>query len=278
MRCECLPRRNGNLSRPDAETSLNGVEKMTRRYVGIQSKRQTSNWRRACGAILCNTFLFASMAMAQNTSTEIWPELDTYINLNDHSRVFLLTSGTRTEEQGYSDGSLGVHLDLFTTPIFKIRLQRSARRADVARNKLLQLRIGYLYSHSSKNSSKQFTEHTPTLEISPRFYFSKQILITNRVRSDFRFVDGVFTPRFRYRLKIERTMQLGRMALTPYAHAEAFYDWRYDAWHRFRYTAGAEWELSKRVVLEGYYVRQRDNRSSTKYLNAIGVALQLYFR
>ena len=216
--------------------------------------------------------------MAQGTSNEIWPELDTFVNLNGHSRLFLLSSGTRTKEQGYSDGALGVHLDLFTSPLFKVRLERTARRADVARNKFLQFRIGYLYSRSSKNSSNQFSEHTPTLEVSPRYYFPKHTLITNRVRADFRFLDGVFTPRFRDRLKLERTMQLGRTALTPYAHAEAFYDWRYDAWHRFRYTAGAEWELSRRVVLEGYYVRQRDNRSSTKYLNAVGVVLQLYFR
>ena len=51
-----------------------------------------------------------------------------------------------------------------------------------------------------------------------------------------------------------------KLALTPYAYAEAFYDWRYDVWHRFRYAAGAEWELNRRVVLEGYYLRQRDRR------------------
>jgi len=241
-------------------------------------KRQTNNWRHSGGAVPCIAFLFASMAMAQESSNEIWPEIDTFVKLNEHSRVFLLSSGTRTKEQGYSDGTLGVHLDLFTSPVFKSRLARTARRADVARNKFLQLRIGYLYSRSSKYSSNKFSEHTPTIEVTPRYYFPKQILITSRVRSDLRLVDGVFTPRLRYRQKLERTLQLGRMAITPYAHAEAFYDWRYDVWHRFRYTTGAEWEFSRRVVLEGYYVRQRDNRSSTKYLNAAGVVLQLYFR
>jgi hypothetical protein len=241
-------------------------------------KRQTNNCRGGVGTIFCYALLFASIGMAQESSNEVWPELDTFVNLNEHSRLFLLSSGTRTEEQGYSDGALGVHLDLFASPLFKIRLERTARRADVARNKFLQLRIGYLYSRSSKSSSNQFSEHTPTLEVSPRYYFPKNILITNRVRSDFRFLDGVFTPRLRDRLKLERSLRFGRTAVTPYAHAEAFYDWRYDVWHRFRYTAGAEWELSRRVVIEGYYVRQRDNRSSTRYLNAVGVVLQLYFR
>lgn len=121
-------------------------------------------------------------------------------------------------------------------------------------------------------------EHTPTLEVTPRYYFPKNVLITSRVRGDFRFVDGVFTPRLRYRQKVERSFQLERTAITPYAHAEAFYDWRYHVWHRFRYTVGAEWELNHRFVLEVYYVRQRDNRSSTRYLNAIGLSLQCYLR
>ena len=57
---------------------------------------------------------------------------------------------------------------IFTSPVLKSRLERTAHRADVARNKFLQLRIGYLYSRSAKSSSNQFVEHTPTFRaISP---------------------------------------------------------------------------------------------------------------
>lgn len=222
--------------------------------------------------------LLAWPAMAQETSNEFWPELDVFVKLSENSRLFLLASGTHIKEQGNSDGSVGVHLDLFTSPIFKKRLELTARRADVARNKFLQIRIGYLYTRSAKNNSDKFSEQTPTFEVSPRYYFPKKLLITNRARGDLRFLNGVFTPRFRERLKLERTFEFPRTALTPYVHAEAFYDWRYDVWHRFRYIVGAEWELNRRVVVEGYYVRQRDNRSSTRFLNAVGLSLQLYFR
>ncbi len=91
----------------------------------------------------------------------------------------------------------------------------AAKRADVARNKFLQIRVGYLYSRSSKHSTEPFTEHTPTIEVTPRFYFPKHVLITSRSRGDLRFLDGVFTPRFRQRLKLERTFELKRTALTP---------------------------------------------------------------
>jgi hypothetical protein len=229
-------------------------------------------------AIVCGVCLFASTAMAQDASNEFWPEIDTFVKLNENSRLFFLSSVTRVKEQGYSDGGLGVHLDVFANPLLRTRMERATRRADIARHKFIQLRIGYLYSRSSKSSSSQFSEHTPTLEVSHRYYFPKNVLITNRVRGDFRFLDGVFTPRLRDRVKLERSIHFRRTALTPYIHAEAFYDWRYDVWHRFRYSAGAEWELNRRVVLEGYFLRQRDNRSSTKYVNAVGVALQFYIR
>jgi hypothetical protein len=228
-------------------------------------------------ATLAFTCLLAWPVMGQEAPNEFWPELNVFVKLRENARLFLLTSGTRVEEQGNSDGQLGVHLDFFSTPIFKSRMERVARRANVATSKLLQVRVGYVYSRSSKTSSSQFVEHMPLVEISGRFYFSKELLVTNRVRADLRIRNGEFTPRFRDRLKLERTFPVLRTSITPYAHAEAFYDWRYDAWHRFRYTAGAEWELNRRVVIEGYYVRQRDNRSETKYLNAVGLALQLYF-
>ena len=242
-------------------------------------KRRISKWVVTAAALVCVAGTCASPAAAQEeTAYETWPEIDAFVKLGENSRLFFLGAGTKVKEQGYSDGALGVHVDLFTSPILKSRLERTARRADVARHKFLQLRIGYLYSRSAKSSSNQFVEHTPTFEGSPRFYLARHVLVTSRVRGDFRFVDGVFTPRFRFREKVERSFHLRSFVLTPYAHAEAFYDWRYDVWHRFRYAAGAEWELNRHVVLEGFYLRQRDNRASTKYLNAVGVSLQLYIQ
>lgn len=230
-------------------------------------------------SLLSAAAIFALPAAAQEeTAYETWPEVDAFVKLDDNARLFFLFSGTKVKEQGYSDGALGVHVDIFASPLLKSRLERTARRADVARNKFLQVRIGYLYSRASKSSSNQFVEHTPTFEGTPRFYLPKHILITSRVRGDFRFVDGVFTPRLRFREKVERSFHIRRFALTPYVHAETFYDWRFHAWHRFRYAAGAEWELSRHFVLEAYYLRQRDNRASTRYLNALGVALQMYIQ
>lgn len=105
--------------------------------------------------------LLALPAAAQETGSEAWPEFDVFVKLTESSRLFVLASGTRVKEQTYSDGSLGVHLDVFTSPLFKSRLERTARRADAARNKFLQFRLGYLYSASAKGSSTSLWNTLP---------------------------------------------------------------------------------------------------------------------
>jgi hypothetical protein len=206
---------------------------------------------------------------------QIWPETDIFVGTGEHSRLFFLIAGTRTKQDGYTDGQLGAHLDFFVAPL---RKSRATRRPDIAREKFLMIRTGYLFGRTPANSPNPFTEHTFLMEMTPRYFLPKGILLSDRNRGDLRFVNGEFLPRYRNRMKFERTFQLGRRAFTPYAHAEVFYDWRYDAFTRQRYTAGGEFEVNKRVVLEGYYLRQEDSRASEKGTNVVGLALQLYFR
>ena len=59
--------------------------------------------------------------------------------------------------------------------------------------------------------------------------------------------------------------------------AEFFYDSRYDAWNRQRYFVGIEWPLVRRSILDTYYCRQNDSRSSIAHVDAFGLALNLFF-
>jgi hypothetical protein len=140
------------------------------------------------------------------------------------------------------------------------------------------VRLGYLYGKTPEDSPDPFVEHTPLIEVTPRYYLPKRILLSNRNRYDFRFLEGVYTPRYRSRVKMERTFPTGKRALTPYAHVEAFYDRRFDSFHRFRFTVGGEFEINKRFVLEGYYLRQQDSQSEPRGLNVAGIGLQIYLR
>jgi len=204
----------------------------------------------------------------------LWPELDLFVNTSEHSRLFFLLAGTRVRQGGYTDGQLGAHLDLYFGPVFK---HRADNQPDEARSRLLSVRVGYLFGKTPKDSPDPFVEHTPIIEVSPRYYLAKGLLLTDRNRYDFRFLNGIYTPRYRNRLKIERTFQLGKRSLTPYAHVEGFYDRRFNSFHRFRYTAGAEFQINKRFVLEGYYLRQQDSQADPRGLNVAGIVLQFYF-
>lgn len=223
-------------------------------------------------------FLIALLSVSPLWAVErfeqFWPEANLFLRTSENSRLFLLAAGTRTRQDGYTDGELGVHMDFYSAPLFKARAKR---HPDVARDRFLQFRVGYLFGKAPAGSEDPFTEHTGLIELTPRFYLPKQILLTNRSRVDLRFVDGEFVPRYRNRVKLERSFRIGNRALTPYAHAEIFYDWRYNAFHRQRYGAGAEFEVNEFFVVEGYYLRQQDSRSSLRGMNVGGLALQFYF-
>ncbi len=228
--------------------------------------------------LLCAALL--SPAAAQFPTSEsgafldtFWPELDVFFKLNADSRIYFFYTGARTREEGYTDGQLGIHYDLYTRPIFKGRIERNP---DIPRNRFLMLRVGYVYAGTPPGNKDPFVEHMPTVELTTRFSAGRRIIISDRNRGDFRFVNELYTPRYRNRLKAERSFGVGSWTLTPYAHAEAFYDWRYDVFHRFRFAGGAEWEINNHIVLEGYYMHQIDTRSSDRHLKILGVALQVY--
>jgi hypothetical protein len=228
-------------------------------------------WMLSLLLVLCPASL-----RAQDTSNEFWPEVDVFLKLNDKSRLFFLYSATKLDNrQTYSDGSFGGHLDFYAVPLLGRRLL--PKHTDPARSKSFMVRVGYLYSRTPSGSSDPFSEHTPTVETHWRFSLPGSLLLTDRNRVDFRIKDGDYQPRYRNRLKLERTFKMGRLDVTPYAHAEAFYDWNFSKFHRFRYAAGAEVSLGRYFVLESYYLRQRDTATSPPHVNAVGAALQFYW-
>jgi len=224
---------------------------------------------------LATALLMPAALQGGDLLDEFWPEAKVYIKTGQTSRIYLQAAGTWASETGYEDGQLGAYMDFYFRPLFKSREQR---HPDTARNKMLMIRAGYYFGKTPPGSKDPFREHTALIEVTPRFFLPQLVLVENRFRGDLRFVDGEFQPRFRDRLRVERTFNLTRTALTPYAEFEAFYDWRYNAFNRQRYSAGAEWVVTKQFVVEGYYLRQEDSKSSVKGTNVGGVVLQFYFR
>jgi hypothetical protein len=227
-------------------------------------------------AFLGVLFLMATQAHAQETRNDLWPGIDVYIKLNQKSRLVIQYSGNRQDYgEIFADGSLGGNLDIYLLPVLRRKLRQNP---DASHNKLLTVRMGYVFTTPPPSSSAGYQEHKVLFEGTGRAPLPGGLLFSDRNRFDLRFLDGAFTPRYRNRLKLERASRIGHLECIPYGSAEAFYDWRYGQFNRFQYALGVETTLNRHFVLEGYYGRQVDHKSSPEYLNVLGITLQFYFR
>ena len=231
----------------------------------------------ACHLLAGFLLLFACSAHGQEdeTTNEFWPEVNVFINLGERSRLFAMYSATRQESLGtYADGQTGIYFDFWIIPPFRRRVNS---HADLSRSKMLLVRSGYLFSRP-KNDSGAATEHVLTIEGTGRAHLPASLLLSDRSRVDLRWINGAFRWRYRNRLKLERTFRSGWLELTPYGYVEGFYSVDTKRWTRLRYAAGAEWAVTRKIVLEGYLLRQNDWGSSPRFVNAVGVVAQFYFR
>lgn len=205
-------------------------------------------------------------------TTQFWPEIDTFVRLNENMRIYVPAAKTRegTEDSG-QDGTVGAYLDYYASPIAKLNL---AGPANVIRTHRLLFRLGYGYT--AGNDGEPAT-NTLTAEGTARLSLPWELLLSDRSRFDLSFTGGDFDPRYRNRVRLERNVDLGRVALTPYAYGEFVYDFDDGDWVRIRGTAGLEFHLWERFVPEVYF--QRDfNSGSSGDVNGVGLVLSIYLR
>jgi Protein of unknown function (DUF2490) len=205
-----------------------------------------------------------------DTRTEVWSEVDVYVPLNEKFRLFFLVTLNRAEEtREDNELTFGAHVDY-------------------AVNKRLTLRNGYRYSFAPSDDNP-YEEHRLIAEQTFRQDLPLAILLSDRNREDFRFVNGRFSFRYRNRVTIEREFRAFNRSFTPYGAVEVFYDTRFDVWNRNRLTAGAQIQLKrgfpllreltprKQLILDLYYTKQNDSRSQPHHVHAIGASVALHF-
>ena len=104
------------------------------------------------------------------------------------------------------------------------------------------------------------------------------VLVSNRFRTDFRFVGGEYSWRLRNRLSVEKEVSIKRVRLNPYVRVEVFYDSRFDEWSRTEGIVGSAFPINKYWELEGYFDYQNDTgKSPNRQVYAVGAVLNLYF-
>ena len=122
------------------------------------------------------------------------------------------------------------------------------------------------------------TEHRGLLEATARYPLLRGVLLSDRSRVDFRFIDGEFAWRYRNRISAERALSIRSFHFIPYLRAEAYYDGDVGEWSRTAETVGCIFPFRRRYELEPYYEHQNDTSSApNRQVNALGLVLSMYF-
>jgi len=216
---------------------------------------------------------WAIPAFAQSTGDEFRPELDIYIQEGPLIRIELMESFRRRSTGDWLENST-----FYVEAALKPALRRELRdHPDVYRDKYLTMRAGYRYQ-TPLASGQGPHEHRGIVELTTRYKLPWEIVIADRNRGEFRFIQSQpFSTRYRNRLRLERDVKHRWCKCTPYVYDEIYYDSRYHQWTPNGYAVGMEFPVGRRVVLDLYYLRQKNSHAIPSHLNAFGFRLNLYF-
>lgn len=225
--------------------------------------------------LLC---VLAGHARAGETRSEFWPEVDGWIRLGGQTRLFLLATGSTVRDYSYSEGTVGAHLDV-RLKRRAVHLKRSlTENIEDDRLSRFSTRVGYRYGRSLDDEGQSYEEHRGIAELTGRWKLPLQLLMNDRNRGDFRWLQGVYSFRYRNRVTLEHETTIGSYAFTPYGSAEIFFDSRYDYdLTRNRIILGVQTPFSSHLMLDTSFARQNDTRSSVSHINALSLALNLSY-
>ena len=162
----------------------------------------------------------------------------------------------RTEDGSFSSGNLEYDLDVGLLPFFRRYVFKDP---NVEKAQRLTTRLGVAYIPDLRDVDNPTDETRGVLEITGRIPFGGAWLLADRNKFDFRWIENKDSVRYRNRLRLEHSVALNSVKITPYANAEAYYDFKVDQWNRADLTLGAEFPWRWSTILE-LYVTHFDNR------------------
>ena len=235
-----------------------------------------------CGRLACVVLAVLlgtpAGASAEEFSREFWPEVDTWLRLSPAWRLSLFVPISANVDTEYREGNVILQADYFWGKIpdlFHARLVDEDRAGDM---KAMMARGGVLGGKSLDDEGASYSEQTLFMELHVRTPLDRRILLSNRLRTDLRWLgdDADFSTRLRYRLMVEKEFETRLGSLVPYVNVEPYYDSRYGIVNRVRTIGGTSLSWSKRYALEGNVTYQYDSKSSVTNLLALNLILHLF--
>jgi len=178
-------------------------------------------------------------ACAQTSTTEFFPEVDSYVRVTSNVRLVLQAKGYM-EDGDFTLAKLGPSLQFNLRPSKKLGDMTVFDMDDMKRMPVV-FSIGYRYLPSAAGP--------PTNRFEPLVMFhipiAGRILVTDRNQADLDWLNSTFTWRYRNRITAERSITIHNYHPGPYASAEFFYQSQYSKWSSTRLYAGCLMPLSK---------------------------------
>jgi hypothetical protein len=221
-------------------------------------------------------FFFAVLALPASAQTlesagAFWPALDVHVPLAPSLKLLAYGELKTDEEFPYRQADFGATFTFQMRPI----LMPHRVNADTDKEHLVALGAGYEHLTTVESGVDKF-ENRILLDATPRVRPFSRLLLADRNRFEFRWVNGDDSTRYRNKASAEVDVDLGRIALTPYASAEFFYDTSKGAWIEQQYAAGIQFPYRKIVMLDLYCLRQNCPGCDPLHLDVLGLKVNVY--
>jgi hypothetical protein len=231
--------------------------------------------------LFCIGLCFCTMEglLAQESTTEFWPEVDIWYRLTPGWRLSMYLPLSKNLETKYREGSIVTQADYAWGRSRFFQFRRLLDENREAQMKVHLSRAGYLITKSLDDQGATYEENMLFFEEHFRTPMKGHLLISHRLRSDLRWIgdDNAFSYRIRYRLMIEREWLINKVSLVPYINIEPYYDSRYETVNRWRWIGGTSISWTPRIAMEGNFTYQHDSRSSVTDLYAVNIILHVFF-
>lgn len=217
--------------------------------------------------------------IAQNSSFEFWPETDIWYRISPSFRLSVFVPVTKYHESQERDLNIYLQADYAWGHTKNSIYMRLVDQNQYQLLKTWMIRPGYMAGWSLDDPENEYAEDMVFAEIHKRIPLRGDVLISQRIRTDFRWVgpEPEFSYRIRYRLMVEKEVSPRTTSVVPYLNVEPFYDSRYNYFNRVRIIGGTTISWKSWFALEGNLTYQYDGYYSTKNLYALNVIIHIFF-
>ena len=215
----------------------------------------------------------------QETNHEFWPEIDTWYRVSPSLRFSMFLPIAKNIETKYREGNIILQADYSWGKNKQLNITRMVDEGRAQELKTFMARGGYLSGRSLDDKGEAYSENSILAELHARIPFKGNILISHRLRTDFRWLgeDHESSARIRYRIMVEKELKGEKISNVLYFNTEPYYDTRYSTVNRIRLIGGCSVQWRSLFALEGNITYQHDTKSSVTNLYALNIILHLFF-